>query len=233
MGFNRYSYALNNPLSLTDPDGHCAGVCVTAAATALTVGVLATMEAYDNWRTSPEGEKTIKDLADAFNRAMSSLGDAIGDLVSPAANPTGDDWRKTGAPPHKKDNNPPGDPPEDNKPPACCPVLPGDGSPALEGDPYHPDSVKERQEQSNEDYGGRDGRAKGPRGDYWDGLQNYRGGIRTNGLKGKKKEYYEWDYTHNDVEAYNSRGDHLGTRDPNTGERTKDPVEGRDIRDKL
>ncbi len=48
-------------------------------------------------------------------------------------------------------------------------------------------------------------------------LQAYRGDIKTNGLKGSKKEYYQWDSTHNDIEVFNNRGQHIGSMDPLTG----------------
>ena len=44
-----------------------------------------------------------------------------------------------------------------------------------------------------------------------------------------KKEYYEWDYTHGEIEVYNSRGEHLGVMDALTGDMTKPAVSGRTI----
>jgi hypothetical protein len=67
------------------------------------------------------------------------------------------------------------------------------------------------------------------KGDFWDGLQPWRGGTRTNGKSGKKRRYYEWDYTHGDIEEYDSNGRHCGSLDGETGEPTKPPVPGRDI----
>jgi len=43
----------------------------------------------------------------------------------------------------------------------------------------------------------------------WKKFKQHRGKTFTNGLKGKKKEFYEWDYTHNDIEVYDSKGRHL------------------------
>lgn len=66
--------------------------------------------------------------------------------------------------------------------------------------------------------------------DFWNDLDRCRGsGTRTNGEKGRKRRYYEWDHTHGDVEVYNDRGEHLGSADPQTGEMTKPPVPGRKI----
>jgi hypothetical protein len=60
----------------------------------------------------------------------------------------------------------------------------------------------------------------------WNSLLPWRGNIRTDG-KGKKRRFFKWDYTHNDIEVYNSRGEHLGSMDPLSGEMTKPPVPGR------
>jgi hypothetical protein len=57
-------------------------------------------------------------------------------------------------------------------------------------------------------------------------FENYRGKIKRNS---KHTEYYQWDYTHNDIEVYNSRGEHLGCIDALMGEWTKGPVKGRRI----
>jgi hypothetical protein len=61
----------------------------------------------------------------------------------------------------------------------------------------------------------------------WRDLKSYKGKTRTNGLSGKQAQYYEWDYTHNDIEVYDSKGRHIGSMDPMTGEMTKPPVSGR------
>ena len=63
----------------------------------------------------------------------------------------------------------------------------------------------------------------------WKTFDNYRDGIKTSG-KGKKKQYYEWDYTHNDIEYYDSNKLHLGSLDPCTGEHYKDGEIGRNIK---
>lgn len=57
----------------------------------------------------------------------------------------------------------------------------------------------------------------------------FRGKTKTNGKSGKDREYYEKDYTHGDIEVYDSRGNHKGSADPTTGEMTKPPVPGRKI----
>jgi hypothetical protein len=68
---------------------------------------------------------------------------------------------------------------------------------------------------------------------FWKKLSPFRGKTKTNGKKGKKREYYEWDHTHDDIEVYDRQGDHKGSLDPCTGEMYKPAVPGRDIRDKL
>lgn len=37
----------------------------------------------------------------------------------------------------------------------------------------------------------------------------------------------EWDSQHGEIEVYNKKGEHQGAYDPETGEKTKDPVRGR------
>ena len=65
---------------------------------------------------------------------------------------------------------------------------------------------------------------------FWNDLDKCKGSkTRTNGEKGKKRRYYEWDYTHGDVEVYNGQGKHLGSADPQTGKMIKPPVPGRKL----
>lgn len=58
----------------------------------------------------------------------------------------------------------------------------------------------------------------------WQNLDNAGNGVKTDG-----KRFYEWDYTHNDIEVYNKRGVHLGSMDPLTGDMYKDAVPGRKL----
>ena len=44
---------------------------------------------------------------------------------------------------------------------------------------------------------------------------------------GSSKRFYQWDYTHGDIEVYNNRGIHLGSANPETGEMIKSAVLGR------
>lgn len=67
----------------------------------------------------------------------------------------------------------------------------------------------------------------------WKGLKHHKDDIKTNGKSGSEKRFYRWDNTHNDIETYNSRGEHLGSMDPRTGKMYRGPVSGRDIKDKL
>ncbi len=58
----------------------------------------------------------------------------------------------------------------------------------------------------------------------WKEFKPHQGKLKTDGDK-----IYDWDHTHNDIEAYNSRGEHVGTIDPVTGIKIKDAVAGRKI----
>jgi filamentous hemagglutinin len=61
----------------------------------------------------------------------------------------------------------------------------------------------------------------------WQDLRSAGKGVRTDG-----KYYYEWDYTHNDIEMYNHRGEHMGSVDPTSGEIYKPPVTGRKLKNR-
>ncbi|MBO0853176.1 MAG: hypothetical protein J2P18_05340 [Nocardia sp.] len=63
----------------------------------------------------------------------------------------------------------------------------------------------------------------------WKDLKPYRGKTKTNGKNGKSREFYEWDYTHDDIEVYDSKGQHLGSMDPVSGKMYKPAVNGRKI----
>ena len=63
----------------------------------------------------------------------------------------------------------------------------------------------------------------------WKELQHYKKDVKTNGLSGKDRRYYQWDHTHNDIEVYSGTGkrQHLGSMDPKTGRIYKEAVKGR------
>ena len=64
----------------------------------------------------------------------------------------------------------------------------------------------------------------------WKELKPHRGDIKTNGLTGKKKRYYQWDKLHKDIEVYDRNRRHLGSMDPTTGIiRENSAVVGREI----
>ena len=46
-------------------------------------------------------------------------------------------------------------------------------------------------------------------------------------FNGRKRQYYIWDHTHNDIEVFDAEGVHLGTIDPRTGLPIKPAVKGR------
>ena len=109
-------------------------------------------------------------------------------------------------------------------------------SPALKDSDYHPDAVRRRRKQWTEKFGKAPEvpkeipvaitKANSP---VWQRFQAFRGQTKTNGLGGRRRQYYEWDFTHGDIEVYDSRGFHLGTMDAVTGEMIKDAVDGRTI----
>jgi hypothetical protein len=66
----------------------------------------------------------------------------------------------------------------------------------------------------------------------WQSTKPGQGKTRTNGLKGSKLRYYEWDYTHGDIEVYNGNYEHLGSADPDTLEMIKPPKPGRTLNNK-
>ena len=63
----------------------------------------------------------------------------------------------------------------------------------------------------------------------WKEYKSVGKGRRTSGT-GKKQQYYEWDYTHGDIEMYNSKGKHMGSVHPETGLIYKPAVKGRKIK---
>jgi hypothetical protein len=82
---------------------------------------------------------------------------------------------------------------------------------------------------ANTNAGGQNNGDGSGRGSFWKRLKSFRGKTKTNGLSGSARRYFEWDYTHGDVEVYDSMGRHLGSADPETGLMTKPPVPGRKI----
>jgi hypothetical protein len=64
----------------------------------------------------------------------------------------------------------------------------------------------------------------------WKSLLLYREEIKTNGLTGKERRYYTWDYLHSEIEVFDRRGKHLGAIGALTGEFIKSAVEGRRIK---
>ena len=70
------------------------------------------------------------------------------------------------------------------------------------------------------------GKNESPQWRRFENVKNSR--LKTTG-RGSNQRYYDWDYTHNDIEVYNYRGVHLGSMDPVTGQMYKPPVPGRII----
>ena len=63
----------------------------------------------------------------------------------------------------------------------------------------------------------------------WNSFKHHRKDIKTNGLSGSRAEFYQWDYTHNDIEVYNKAGKHKGSMCPINGKMYKEPKKGREI----
>jgi Cytotoxic len=64
----------------------------------------------------------------------------------------------------------------------------------------------------------------------WQRLKPYRGEIRTNGLSGRARRYFRWDYTHGDIEVYDGKTrTELGSLDPTTGQMIRGPQAGRKL----
>ncbi len=88
-------------------------------------------------------------------------------------------------------------------------------SPAQPSGPNKPNNDRKFNVRKNES----------PQWDKLDRVKNSK--LRTSG-SGSQQRYYDWDYTHNDIEVYDHLGRHLGSMDPVTGEIYKGPV-GRTI----
>ena len=63
----------------------------------------------------------------------------------------------------------------------------------------------------------------------WQGFQPYRGDIKTNGKSGRSREYYQWDYTHGEIEVFDSGRRHKGAMNPSSGAMIKPAVPGRTL----
>lgn len=63
----------------------------------------------------------------------------------------------------------------------------------------------------------------------WKNLKPFRKDIKTNGLRGNKKQYYQWDFEKNEIEVYNHKGNHMGAMDPKTGRIYKEGIKVRKI----
>jgi hypothetical protein len=52
---------------------------------------------------------------------------------------------------------------------------------------------------------------------FWKNLKPCRRNIKINGLPGSKRLYYQWDYTHQEIEMYDYNGLPVDALDPITG----------------
>ncbi|WHA04523.1 hypothetical protein N3Z17_04705 [Candidatus Bandiella numerosa] len=83
-------------------------------------------------------------------------------------------------------------------------------------DPDEDDGLKQYEKFKKQDGSGRY-ECKKPESPVWKKTENFKDQFRTNGLKGKEKEYYRWDKFHKDIEVYDNKGRYIGSRDPVTG----------------
>jgi RHS repeat-associated protein len=102
QSLNLYSYVENNPLSKVDKDGHCAeDLCIGEGLVVLAVGLEAAREAYN---VTPDGQRSLNNLANAFGASFSSnisaAKNAITGVFSKEAAPPNPAGQK-GAPDHE------------------------------------------------------------------------------------------------------------------------------------
>jgi hypothetical protein len=67
----------------------------------------------------------------------------------------------------------------------------------------------------------------------WKSFPNYKNGLRYNGKNGRDRDFYDWDFIHDDIEVYDYNGNHKGSMDPISGEMYKPAKPGRHIRDRI
>ena len=102
-----------------------------------------------------------------------------------------------------------------------------DGEPEVEPEPQPATDGAGARDGTGRDADGRIINPSPADSPIWQGLERYRGPVRTNGLTGSKRRSYEWDYLHNEIEVFDSNNVHLGAMDPLTGEMIKPPNSGR------
>ena len=211
---NGYSYVENDPPFKTDPSGNTAvdkGVLAGILVPSARVLSGARRLTQANFATQAATRATInllryaskQVLADQINLGFAQIIEVLQEgLISPSR---------------------PEDPTDPEKP-------------TEPQEPEDPDEPKEPSDDTNDPEDPNDGKGNGPKSnkppsqsDFWKKLRPYKNGLKTNGKSGKKKELYDWDYTHNDIEVYNGRGQHKGSIDPSNGKLYKQPVPGRTI----
>ncbi|MFJ4294420.1 hemagglutinin repeat-containing protein, partial [Cupriavidus sp. NPDC089707] len=97
-------------------------------------------------------------------------------------------------------------------------------TPILEGANARLDSILTMAGGADKTDGARQSNPSKADSPVWQDLRSAGNGVKTDG-----KRYFEWDHTHNDIEVYNKRGEHLGSMNPVTGEMYKPAVPGRKL----
>ena len=202
QSWNRYSYVLNNPILYTDPTGHFEVTGNDSEAGCNTASCIIDMySGYGDYEGMDDSLQHYVDRHPDYNPATDpELSDEDRYIVSNA----------------------------------MFQVAVQDGSPEeilttaglvsffaiiIDGINMSPDDGFS---------GGGDSRLSPSQSPVWKNLDSYQGKIRRSG-SGRDSRYYEWDFTHGDIEVYDRNGNHLGSMDPITGQLYKPPVKGRTI----
>ncbi|MDQ1746362.1 MAG: hypothetical protein QOD07_625, partial [Frankiaceae bacterium] len=106
----------------------------------------------------------------------------------------------------------------------------GDGSADASGEGSGPDAHEAHEEHARAEAHRAHEEVEKANSPVWRRLKPYRGPTRTNGEGGRNRRYYQWDYTHSDIEVFDRNGNHLGSADPETGEMYKPPVRSHKLR---
>ncbi len=210
IDYNRFAYVRNNPLRFSDPSGHC-GLQATGGPT------FTDCQGGGGWAEAIAIAVVVEIAAKITTQAIENGWT----VTTPTYLPL-DQESFPGNPPQRVQVT--GIPLDGQvaEPFVTTPVEVDDGS---SGDVLIPPKTPSASELIV--------RIAPSESPIWQGLDNYRGGIRMSG-SGRDRRYYEWDHEHGgEIEVYDRNGNHTGVLDPTTGEQIKPAVNGRDIKRKL